>query len=535
MRRLTIVTAVTAVILPLVAVLPGQAAVATTAADSDQPVGPGQYFSDTKTFELNEIDASAGAIGRKHGVAAVDGSLAQPKAVPASRADLSVFGPGWQAEFLGGTTGRKLDILSNAVQVTELDSGEKVTYAFKSSASFPDGGEVRRYEAENGSKLTQTTRWDATAGTMSTTISETIATNLGTTEAGDDGFTDDSGNPISSANLNQVYTWQQTGVSQGDTWRVTRVGTNAFGTSTVQYDTQGRVATVTEPAGGEEPASTLAFTYATSTTATGTALGDYAGRLKQITQTAGSGTPETVAAYGYDTAGLLRSMADPRDSSIPPATYGYDPTGRLTTIDSRMSGAWALAYTGDSALPAATATSTTRWPDASDSEPPALSPAAPGSVPSGGVAGPMSYPASCWAAVHWLYHSRNCAAWAAHYGWHAPYWRQLPTKRWVVGILYDHCTNSPDAPSGFNFRAACDMHDYGYGLIGNNWKRWYYPYYLDTSRKTDVDVLFYTTLRDWTCTAYSKWVRGLCKSIAWTYRQAVRKGNPKNGANATKD
>ncbi|WP_433518991.1 hypothetical protein ACQP2T_27835 [Nonomuraea sp. CA-143628] len=98
MRRLAIVTAVTAVILPLLTVLPGQAAVAATASDSDQPVGPGQYFADAKTFELNEIDASVGAIGRKHGVAAIDGSLAQPKAVPASRADLSVFGPGWQAE-----------------------------------------------------------------------------------------------------------------------------------------------------------------------------------------------------------------------------------------------------------------------------------------------------------------------------------------------------------------------------------------------------------------------------------------------------
>ncbi|MEV1247377.1 phospholipase A2 [Nonomuraea sp. NPDC049750] len=535
MRRLAIVTAVTAVILPLLTVLPGQAAVAATASDSDQPVGPGQYFGDTKTFELNEIDASVGAIGRKHGVAAIDGSLAQPKAVPASRADLSVFGPGWQAEFLGGMTGRKLEVLSDAVQVTELDSGEKARYALKSSVSFPDGGGVRRYEAEGGAKLTETTRWDATAGAMRSTISETIATGLGTTEAGDDRFTDDIGNPISSADLDQVYTWQQTGVSQGDTWRVTDVGTKAFGTSTVKYDAQGRVATVTEPAAGEEPQSVLAFTYATSTTATGTAFGDYAGRLKQITQTSGSAAPETVAGYTYDASGLLRSMADPRESGIPPATYVYDTTGRLSTIDSRQSGAWSLVYTGESALPAATATSTTRWPDASDSPPPALDPTAPGGTPSGDVAGPMSYPASCWAAVHWLYYSRACAAWAAHYGWHKPLWRQLPTKRWVVGIAYDHCTNSPDAPSGFNFRSACDMHDYGYGLIGNNLKRWYYPYYLDWSRKTDVDVLFYTTLRDWTCSAYNRFVRPLCRNIAWTYRQGVRRGNPRNGANATRD
>ncbi|MBN6057395.1 hypothetical protein JYK22_36055, partial [Nonomuraea sp. RK-328] len=117
MRRLTIVTAVTTVLLPLVAALPGQTAVA-AAAEGDQPVGPGQYFSDAKTFEISEIDAAAGAIGCKHGVAAVDGALAQPKAVPASRVDLSVFGPGWQAEFLGGMTGRKLETQSGAVLVT---------------------------------------------------------------------------------------------------------------------------------------------------------------------------------------------------------------------------------------------------------------------------------------------------------------------------------------------------------------------------------------------------------------------------------
>ncbi|MEU7837312.1 S8 family serine peptidase [Nonomuraea sp. NPDC049129] len=105
-------------------------------------------------------------------MAAIDGSLAQPKAVPASRADLSVFGPGWQAEFLGGMTGRKLEVLSDAVQVTELDSGEKTRYALKSSVSFPDGGGVRRYEAEGGAKLTETTRWGGTPCVLSFTSAQ---------------------------------------------------------------------------------------------------------------------------------------------------------------------------------------------------------------------------------------------------------------------------------------------------------------------------------------------------------------------------
>ncbi|MFG1619651.1 phospholipase A2 [Nonomuraea wenchangensis] len=536
MKRLAVVTAVTAMVLPLLAAVSGQAATAEAAAETDQPVGPGQYFADSRTFELSELDAAAAVIGRKHAVAAVDGGLAQPKAVPASRADLSVFGPGWQAEFLGGTTGRKLEISSDAAQVTELGTGEQTRYAYKSGAAFPDGGEVRRYEAADGSKLTETSRWDAAAGTLRTTVSETISTNLGTTEAGDDGFTDDAGNAISSADLNQTYVWQQAGASQSDAWRVTGVGTNAFGTSTVQYDAQGRVATITEPAAGEELQNVLSFTYATATTATGTAFGDYAGRLKQITQTSGTGTPQSVAAYSYDSAGLLRTMADPSQSGTQPATYAYDTAGRLTSFDSRLNGGWQLTYTGDSALPTATAAAGNTTPGASDSPPPSLDPPAPGATTGGGeVAGPLSYPSNCWAAVHWMYYSRPCAAWAAHYGWHYPYWRQLPTKRWVVGILYDHCTKSPDKPSGFNFTSACDMHDYGYGIIGNNLKRWYYPYYLDWSRKSDVDSLFYTTLRDWTCTAYSKIRRPLCRNIAWTYRQFVRKGNPKNGANATRD
>ncbi|MEU6783077.1 phospholipase A2 [Nonomuraea angiospora] len=535
MRRLTVVTAVTTVIFPLLAVAPGLSAVAAAAADSDQPVGPGQYFADAKTFEISEIDAASGAIGRKHGVAAVDGALAQPKAVPASRVDLSVFGPGWQAEFLGGMTGRKLETQSGAVLVTDLDSGQSVRYAFKSSATFPGGGGVERYQADDGSKLTQTTRWDSAAGAMRTTISETVATDFGTPEADDTGFTDDAGNPISAADVNQSYTWEQVGASQGDTWRVTGVGTTAFGNSTVTYDPQGRVSTVTEPAAGEDPQSALSFTYATSTTATGSTFGDYAGRLKQIKQTTGSGTPETVAAYGYDASGLLRSMSDPRESGNEPATYAYDGAGRLTAVDSHLNGEWTLAYSGESALPSATAADGTRPPDVS--EPPAMDVTPPTGTPGGEVSGPTAYPSYCWAAVHWMYYSRSgCAAYAAHYGWQKPAWRQLPSRRWVVGIYFrkDICDSSPDAPSGFNFRAACMMHDYGYGLIGNTWKSSYYPYHLDRSRKNDVDVLFYTTLRDWTCNAYAWYKRGLCRSIAWTYRQGVRKGNPKNGANATR-
>ncbi|WP_093172629.1 phospholipase A2 [Sinosporangium album] len=157
----------------------------------------------------------------------------------------------------------------------------------------------------------------------------------------------------------------------------------------------------------------------------------------------------------------------------------------------------------------------------------------------GGIARPLANPSHCSAASHWMWYTRaNCAAWAAHYGWRYPYWKQLPTGIWVVGIYHDHCTMSPDRPSRFkfDFRHPCDMHDYGYGLIGNTYKP--YVYYLDRHRKVDVDVTFYVTLRDKTCPAYGgRWlgqrISTICKRWAYIYRTGVRTGNPKNGADAT--
>ncbi|GAA3142890.1 phospholipase A2 [Nonomuraea roseoviolacea] len=552
MKRLGVVTAVMGLTIPLLTAFPAQANASVTETDPPadvQSIGPGQYFSDITTFEITESDVPEGEVGRRHSVAAVDGALAQLKAVPASRTDLAVFGPGWQAEFLGGSTSRKLQVQSGSIVVTELDGGGSTSFALKSSADFPGGGGVRKYEAEDGSKITETSRWDAAAGALRTTISETIPMDPDAVEEGDDGFTNGSGEPVDPADLTQTYTWEKAGTAQDDPWRVTALGSRADGTSSVAYDAQGRVATVTEPAAGEQPQTVLTFQYATTTTATGTATGDYAGRLKQITLAAGSGAPETVASYAYDSGGLLRGMGDPRLDASQRASYAYDGTGRLTTVNSRLHGDWQLTFTGDSAAPAATATSTTRRPDTSSGTPPALSGPAipdagatgppPGDFPGGDVTGPLAYPSYCYAAVHWLWYSRSgCAAWAAHYGWHYPYWKQLPTGYWVVGINYDHCTSSPDRPSRFkfDFRSACDMHDYGYGLIGNTYKG--YRYYLDRNRKSDVDNLFYITLRDWTCPAYKgTWFKQkkstICKRWAWIYRQGVRKGNPKNGANKT--
>lgn len=188
MRRLALPVALTASMLfpflaPEVAVAASAATAATVTADPPlanvQEVGPGQYSADTKTFQLTELDVSAGAISRKHGVAMTTGDLARPQSAPATRPELGVFGPGWQAEFAGGQINRKLESQNGTFVVTDLEEGTSTSYPLKSSVSFPDGGGVQTYEATDGSKITQTTKWDAVIGVMRTTTVESFTTDLG--------------------------------------------------------------------------------------------------------------------------------------------------------------------------------------------------------------------------------------------------------------------------------------------------------------------------------------------------------------------
>lgn len=538
MRRLTITVTVAMMLLPL---LSPEASATTTddpAPAAVQEVGPGQYFSDTNTFKISELDVSEGVIGRQHGVVAAAGDLARPQSAPATRPELAVFGPGWQAEFLGGAINRKLDVQNGAIVATELADGNSIRYTLKSSVSFPDGGGIQTYEDTTGSKITQTTKWDAAAGTMRTTMSEAVVVDPGAVEAGDDTFTDANGNPVSAADLKYTYAWAQpAGLQSTDTWRVTSVGTAAYGKSTVGYDSQGRIGTITEPAGAEAPETLLTFAYATTTTATGSTLGDYAGRLKGITVTAGTDAPQTLAGYAYDPSGLLRTVIDPSVGSTQ-ATYGYDEIGRLTSINSSTNGGWQLAFAAGTAAPTVTSTDADR--PASDApiagaafpDPTATGPPASDFVPDG-IDPPQAYPKYCSGAKDWMWWTKiGCIAWAAHYGWHSPSWKRTASGFKVMGINHDHCTQSPDRPSGFDFRPACDSHDYGYGLIGNTYK--HYKYYLDRSRKADVDSRFYITMRDKVCGGYFILLRPACRRIALVYWGFVRvKGNPKNGANAT--
>ncbi|MFJ5130239.1 phospholipase A2 [Streptomyces sp. NPDC088555] len=494
-----------------------------------QQVGPGLYFTSTKTFQIRETDSAAGLMGRRHTVTEVDG-IAKPQSAPTTRADLGVYGDGWEAEFLGGQLNRKLAASSGAYTITDLDVNEDTKYTLTDTLSTPDGGSINKYTAPNGSTLTETSKWDDNLGVMVTTMKEVINADLKSAADGDDTFS------AVSADLKPTYTWAQKAPGT-DTWRVTGVGTASTGTDTVTYDSKGRVSTVSTPAGTEEAAQALKVTYAASTTATSTTNGDYTGRIKSIDLTTGT-TTQTVARYTYDSTGLLRDVTNPVESSDPVASYSYDSTGRVTDIASPANGSWDLDFSSsDDGSPNVEPVGPGR--PASESifngaegitDPNATQPPA-SDFTTGEISDPQAYPRHCGGATDWLWYLEDgCAAWVAHYGWHQPYWKKLPTGYWVVGINHDHCTSAPDKPSGYDFRSACDMHDYGYGLIGNTYKG--YKYYLDRSKKSNVDNAFHTTLATYTCSAYR--FKSLCRSIAYTYLQAVKRGgNPKNGANAT--
>lgn len=505
-----------------------------------QQVGPGLYLSAEQSFEIYETDVPDGLMSRSHTVTAQAGGVARPESAPASRPDMGVFGPGWEAEFMGGQLNRRLEQKAGSVVVTDLDSNVPITYALKSSVDFPSGGGVRKYASAEGDKLTDTTRFDETSGTMVSTVVETINAAASTADA-DQSADTDANAPIGINTLTPTYTWKQTAAGT-DSWRVTGVGNVAEGSlSTAGYDTKGRISTIREAAAGESPEQSLTVKYSAATTATGTTPGEFAGRVKEITVTTGA-TTQTLARYSYDASGLLRSVANPVEGTEPVSSYDYDTTGRVSDVTSPSNGDWDLTFPAESASPnvepvgparptsESVFTGAAGITDATATAPPATD------FSTGEISDPQAYPRHCNRATDWMWYLESgCSAWAAHYGWHKPYWKQTPTGHYVVGINNDGCsTPGPNIskPSGFNFRSACDTHDYGYGLIGNTYKG--YRYYLDRSKKANVDNAFYTTMKTYSCNAYFITRRPGCKSIAYTYYKAVGlKGKPKNGANAT--
>lgn len=532
--------------LPIVAalgmslLLPQQQAAAETidqplAEGTVQQVGPGVYLSESQSFEVTETDVPGVLINRRHSVVAGSDSVSSPEDAPDSRADMGVFGPSWEAEFVGGQLNRKLDQQGDTIVVTDLGVDETISYDLTSSVDFPSGGGVKKYTAADGSQITETTRWNTTTGTLDTTVVEVVNMNLAATTAGDDTFTDPAGNPIPAANLKPTYKWEQAATGS-DTWRVISVGSNTYATA-VDYDAKGRVAEIINPAYGDKPKTSTTVRYAGTTTATSSSNGDYAGQVKEITVTEGA-TTQTLARYAYDSSGLLRAMTNPAESGEPEATYAYDSADRLTDITSPSNGSWALDFSTGSAVPDVTPTGgevptpgTAVEGDAPNPDSTLTTPPASSEFVDEDLAGPQSYPSHCSTATSWMYYTKSgCSTKVAHYGWHSPSWKKLPGGTSVRGINHDHCTTAPDRPLGYDFRPACDQHDYGYGTIGNSYKGYYK--YLSRNKGLNVDGVFWTSLYTKTCNGY--FFKSPCRSAANLYYAAVTVfGRAKNGANAT--
>ncbi|MFF0765729.1 phospholipase A2 [Streptomyces sp. NPDC003737] len=527
MRRIALPVAVA---LGLTLLAPLQPASATEVPDQPlaegtiQPIGPGTYQSASDSFQINETDTSAGLVGRSHSVVGQLQGVSQAQDAPNDRSDLGVFGPSWDAEFLGGQLNRKVTYGSGSITTTDLDANESVRYNLTDSIDGVNGGSVNTYTSADGSKLVENITWDDLAGELKTTIVETLNIDLTTPVAGDDVPVDSLGNPIPAADLKPTYTYKQVG-GGGDNWRVTAVGNTTYGKSTVSYDSRGRVSTIKDPASVETPQS-VKVNYATTTTASGETLGDVTGQVKDITVTSGQ-TLQTLASYSYDGSGLLRKVTNPSEGTDL-NTYTYDTNDRLATV-ATPADQWDLSYVGDAAAPDAVQTVGTPPPAPDDPITlPAVEPDPPAS------AGPTA-PSHCNLAMRWIWWQYgDCVTTVAHYGWRDPSWRQLPNHRYIMGITYDHCTNAADKPLGYDFRTACDGHDYTYGVMGNWYKNQPRRMAPAVANKQDADREFYDLTKNQTCPVYkTSWV---CKAVAWSYYEAVSSrwgGNPKNGADAT--
>ncbi|MGW6418030.1 phospholipase A2 [Streptomyces sp. NPDC055055] len=499
-----------------------------------QLIGPGMYQSADDTFQISENDVTYGLMSRTHTVDGTGPGLAQAQDAPAARADLGVFGPSWEAEFVGGQLNRKLVPGSGSITTTDLDTAESVRYDLTDSVAGANGGSINTYKAADGSTLVENVQWDDLAGVLKTTVTETLNVDLAQAASGDDVPVDSAGTPVAAASLKPSYTWKQVGGS-GDTWRVTAVGNTAFKQTTVTYDGTGRVSTVKDPARADVPAQTVKINYATATTAAGQTLGDVAGQVKDITVTVGQ-TVQTLARYSYDGSGLLRKVVDPAAGSQL-NTYSYDASDRVVAASAEDGASWQLTYSGDAAAPQSVETTGIR-PEAGSAVQGApslaqgegVAPAAEDFGP-GEITSAQAYPSYCSRPETWMwYQYSGCATKVAHYGWRNPSWKQTPTGAWVMGVFKDHCTSASDKPGGWDFRTACDSHDYGYGTIGNSYKG--YRYYLDRNKGIATDVAFYNMLYYNTCPAYF-W-KSACRSTAYTYYLGVfYGGHPKNGADAT--
>ncbi|WP_214325762.1 phospholipase A2 [Nonomuraea sediminis] len=116
-----------------------------------------------------------------------------------------------------------------------------------------------------------------------------------------------------------------------------------------------------------------------------------------------------------------------------------------------------------------------------------------------------------WCTNFWHFAFYHCGinyVWY-HSAWRYVYWVKTPAGWWVRGVFYDYCTSSPDKPFGYDFRAACMMHDYGYALRGMGY----------ISSRHQADDVFYYVLYYGVCPHY--FFKSFCRGIAYKYYLAV--------------
>ncbi|MEV6985770.1 phospholipase A2, partial [Sphaerisporangium sp. NPDC051017] len=453
--------------------------------EGDDPADPGPAPSD---LWPGRVDPDTG-VWITSGTDAVDDGLIVTRSHTAGQRmaviqpNENVLGPNWRLEALGGLIGDRLhDYSASGYIQIKLATG-KESQRFVADVNNPG-----TFIAEDGSTVAKNAD-----GTL-------LQTN------------EDSTRFSTWSKVGQEYLITSTGTSR----------TNLYG---IAYDGQGRVSRLAAaPMGTEADCSTFAsscasiiFRYATTTTATSAALGDIVGQLKALEFVRADGASAgTVVTYSYDSSKALRQVQDLRqieEDPIKTSSYDYDAQGNITKLSTAENGTWSLTYAGLGKLASAT------------------------KAPAPMAAGLQSH---CIYASQYMWGTDGC--WVSG-GVPMDYgatllkqkWMRTPGGKSVVGVENDHCTFSVDRPGsstikgGFDFTRACDMHDYGYGVIywSKTDKVW------TKAKKGSVDAVFYTTLRDYTCNAYpvtgkapvrgnTVYPRKVCQDKAAFYYQGVK-------------
>jgi hypothetical protein len=102
---------------------------------------------------------------------------------------------------------------------------------------------------------------------------------------------------------------------------------------------------------------------------------------------------------------------------------------------------------------------------------------------------------------------------SSYESWNAARLNQGAWARYQFDWVTDYCSASPDQPLGFDFRAACSRHDFGY--------RNYAALRRFDANKARLDEVFYADMRR-ACAWYNRFIRPSCYAVAWVYYQAVR-------------